>query len=173
MGLTERQRDQRRRIHRLVWNGSGLEIVTTPNQDNPVSQGKTPVLGVDVWEHAYYLKYENRRADYIAAWWNVIDWDAVAVGLAAAKVELGLGKAADWAAGAWTALEKQWDRLKYLISRGRVEKRGGGRGSNLAGQSFGSHLAVMDADTVYHFGKKQFAMAHPRQTPARAPTSTP
>ena len=55
-------------------DGSGLAVVSTPNQDNPISDGKTPLLGVDVWEHAYYLKYQNRRADYIEAWWNVIDW---------------------------------------------------------------------------------------------------
>ena len=58
----------------LVRDGSGLAVLSTANQDNPISQGKTPLLGVDVWEHAYYLKYQNRRADYIAAWWNVVNW---------------------------------------------------------------------------------------------------
>ena len=58
----------------LVWNGSKLEIVTTPNQDSPISQGHYPVLGNDVWEHAYYLKYQNKRPDYLEAWWNVVNW---------------------------------------------------------------------------------------------------
>jgi len=61
----------------LIHDGSGLAIVSTPNQDSPVSDGNTPLLGVDVWEHAYYLKYQNKRPDYIDAWWNVVNWDEV------------------------------------------------------------------------------------------------
>lgn len=57
--------------------GGVLSIVTTPNQDTPLAQGFTPILGLDVWEHAYYLKYQNKRADYIAAWWNVTNWEEV------------------------------------------------------------------------------------------------
>ncbi len=60
-----------------VASDGSLEIVTTPNQDNPLTQTKIPVLGIDVWEHAYYLKYQNKRADYIAAWFNVINWEKV------------------------------------------------------------------------------------------------
>jgi superoxide dismutase, Fe-Mn family len=69
----------------LVWNGSGLEVTSTPNQDSPLLDGNVPVLGIDVWEHAYYLNYQNRRPDYLSAWWNVVNWDAVAQRYAAAK----------------------------------------------------------------------------------------
>ena len=61
----------------LVWDGSGLAVVSTANQDSPVSDGQVPLLGVDVWEHAYYLKYQNLRPDYLDAFWNVVDWDYV------------------------------------------------------------------------------------------------
>jgi len=62
----------------LIHNGSDLEVVGYPNQNNPISDGKTPLLGVDVWEHAYYLKYQNRRPDYLDAFWNVVNWPKVA-----------------------------------------------------------------------------------------------
>ena len=61
----------------LIDNGGKLEITSTPNQDNPLMDGKKAILGVDVWEHAYYLKYQNRRADYLGAWWNVVYWTEV------------------------------------------------------------------------------------------------
>ena len=62
----------------LVWDGTGLAVLSTPNQDSPISDSKVPLLGIDVWEHAYYLKYQNRRPDYLAAWWNVVNWQDVA-----------------------------------------------------------------------------------------------
>ena len=66
-------------------SGGGLSVTSTPNQDSPVMEGWTPVLGIDVWEHAYYLKYQNRRPDYLKAWWDVVNWDKVAERFAAAK----------------------------------------------------------------------------------------
>jgi superoxide dismutase, Fe-Mn family len=69
----------------LVHDGSGLAVVSSANQDNPLTDGKTPLLGVHVWEHAYYLKYQNKRPDYIDAWWNVVNWDKVAEGYSAAN----------------------------------------------------------------------------------------
>jgi superoxide dismutase, Fe-Mn family len=62
----------------LVWDGTGLAVYSTANQDSPLIQADTPLIGIDVWEHAYYLKYQNRRPDYLAAWWNVINWQEVA-----------------------------------------------------------------------------------------------
>src|SRR5262245_60061623 len=62
----------------LVWDGTGLAVYSTANQDSPISQSDVPLLGIDVWEHAYYLKYQNRRPDYLEAWWNVVNWSEVA-----------------------------------------------------------------------------------------------
>ncbi len=66
----------------LVHDGSGLAVVSTPNQDNPISDGLAPLVGVDVWEHAYYLNYQNRRPDYLDAWWNTVNWTVVSERLA-------------------------------------------------------------------------------------------
>lgn len=69
----------------LSVDGGKLVVESTPNQDTPLSEGRTPILGLDVWEHAYYLHYQNRRPDYISAFWNVVNWDEVAKRFAAAK----------------------------------------------------------------------------------------
>lgn len=69
----------------LTVDGGQLKVESTPNQDTPLSEGRTPILGLDVWEHAYYLKYQNKRPDYIKAFWNVVNWDEVASRYARAK----------------------------------------------------------------------------------------
>ena len=69
----------------LVLDGGQLKVTSTANQDNPISQGQTPLLGNDVWEHAYYLTYQNRRPDYLKAWWDVVDWDKVGERYSSAK----------------------------------------------------------------------------------------
>ena len=69
----------------VVGPTEGLQVMATANQDNPLSLGSTPILGVDVWEHAYYLNYQNRRPDYLSAWWNVVNWDVVASNFDAAN----------------------------------------------------------------------------------------
>ena len=69
----------------LVRKGDGLAVVSTANQDTPISEGSSPILGIDVWEHAYYLKYQNRRPEYVSNWWNVVNWAAVADRYSAAR----------------------------------------------------------------------------------------
>jgi superoxide dismutase, Fe-Mn family len=69
----------------LLWDGTGLAVRSTPNQDSPIMDSDVPLLGIDVWEHAYYLKYQNRRPDYLEAWWNVVNWEAVAARYQAAQ----------------------------------------------------------------------------------------
>ena len=73
----------------IVADGGELAVAATPNQDSPLMEGKTPILGIDVWEHAYYLRYQNRRPDYLVAWWNVISWPAVGERFERARSQVG------------------------------------------------------------------------------------
>jgi Fe-Mn family superoxide dismutase len=83
-----------------------LSVEKTANQDNPVSAGKAPILGIDVWEHAYYLNYQNRRPDYIKGWLNVVDWESVATYYALVRTTQGVADLADWAKSKWDKLQE-------------------------------------------------------------------
>lgn len=88
-----------------------LLVTSTANQDNPVMTGQIPLLGIDVWEHAYYLGYQNRRGDYVDAWWDVVDWSYVSSNYNLVKVGAKLDDLGDWASKQWSKVEEAWNKI--------------------------------------------------------------
>ena len=96
----------------LVVDGDGaLKVTSTAAQDNPISDGLVPLLGLDLWEQAYYLKYQNLRGDYIDAWWNVVDWHHVLSAFNNVRSDQGVTQVADWIGTQWGELEAGWKKL--------------------------------------------------------------
>lgn len=94
-----------------VAEDGSLMVTSTANQDNPVSEGMIPLLGLDVWEHAYYLKYQNLRGDYIDAFWNVVDWGQVQSAYTNVRIDQGVTEVAEWVGSMWGELEAGWKKL--------------------------------------------------------------
>jgi Fe-Mn family superoxide dismutase len=94
-----------------VAKDGSLTVKSTANQDNPVSEGLIPLLGLDVWEHAYYLKYQNLRGDYIDAFWNVVDWGYVKSAYTSIRIDQGVTEVAEWVGSMWGELEAGWKKL--------------------------------------------------------------
>ncbi|NIM92570.1 MAG: superoxide dismutase [Anaerolineales bacterium] len=92
-------------------NEENLLVISTPNQDNPVTEGLIPLLGLDVWEHAYYLNYQNKRGDYVKAWWNVVDWGWVSANYRTYKLHAEVSQVSDWIGTQWAKLEEGWKKL--------------------------------------------------------------